>query len=157
MQGIFLTRVPSYSRALTVLAAALISALLGCDGYIAVEGRVYARPEVDTLLPSEGTVDGLAPATEGLAPLAGAVVYVFHDPKDTVSHRPDTLLWVDSDTSTADGLFRTGSTTCPCRFTALLRVRRAGYRGIDIPFSHDSMFHRAFVVLTPVPHGLTTQ
>lgn len=100
-------------------------------------------------------MDGVPPDTAGLQPLGDAAIWVFHDPADTAAKNPDTLLWVNRDTSAADGSFHAASTAAPFNFTAVLRVRRAGYRGLDVPFTHDTLRHRAVVVLTPVPHGPT--
>ncbi len=126
----------------------LMLAVTACDGYISVDGRVYARRAGDTLQPSEAFIDRDPPDLAGLEPLSGAEVWVFHSPKDTAttSQHP---LWVDRDSTSVSGTFHTGSTTAPARFTALLRVRRTGYQGVDAPFAHDTSRHRAVVVLTP--------
>jgi hypothetical protein len=58
-------------------------------------------------------------------------------------------VWVDHDTTSSNGHFHTASVTAPSRFTALLRVRRAGYRPVDATFVHDTILHRAIVILTP--------
>ncbi len=126
----------------------MLLAATACDGYISVDGRVYARSADDTLQPSEAFIDRDPPDTTGLVPLPGAAVWVFHSPKDTAATSPHTP-WVDRDSTSVSGSFHTGSTTAPARFTALLRVRRTGFHGVDALFAHDTSRHRAVVVLTP--------
>ncbi len=126
----------------------LVLAATACDGYISVDGRVYARRSGDTLRPSEAFIDRDPPDTTGLVPLPGAGVWVFHNPKDTATTALHPL-WVDRDSTHGSGRFHTGSVTAPARFTALLRVRRTGYQGVDALFAHDTSRHRAIVILTP--------
>jgi hypothetical protein len=139
---------PSHPRVQRAIPWLMLLAATACDGYISVDGRVYARTAGDTLQPSEAFIDRDPPDTTGLVPLPGAAVWVFHSPKDTASPSPHPL-WVDWDSTSVSGSFHTGSTTAPTRFTALLRVRRTGYQGVDALFVHDTSRHRAVVVLTP--------
>ncbi len=136
-----------YQDLLHTLLRLVPVAAIACDGYIAVDGRVYARTAGDTLRPSEAFIDRDPPDTAGLLPLPGAAVWVFHRPGDTASVTPYQL-WVNRDTTGPSGRFHTASTTASARFTALLRVRRIGYQGVDAPFVHDTFNHRAVVILT---------
>jgi hypothetical protein len=129
------------------------TAALGCDGAISVDGHVYARADGDARRSSVAVVDALAPDTSGLVPLAGATIYVFQSPRDTASANPDTVLWKTVVSSGADGSFHAWDMSSPFPFTALLRVRKSGYRGVDLSFRHSRVRppHNAIIVLTPLP------
>jgi hypothetical protein len=130
------------------LGLVLLGGILGCDGYIQVDGRVYARAASDTGGASVAYIDESIPDTAGLVPLDSAAVWLFHQPSDTSLVGPGPLpLWVNVDTTDHQGHFWVGSTTAPRRFTALLRVRRPGYQDLDVPFLHDTSSHQAVVIL----------
>lgn len=130
------------------LRIALLGGILACDGYIQVDGRVYARPSGEPGTASIVYMGDSLPDTAGLVPLDSAAVWLFHRPSDTSLVGPGPLpLWVNVDTTDTQGQFWVGSTTAPRRFTALLRVRRPGYLDVDAPFVHDTSSHRAIIVL----------
>jgi hypothetical protein len=134
----------SWSR----LVSVLMGGMLACDGYIQVDGHVYTRPSSEVNGTSTVYLDDSLPDTAGLVALDSAAVWLFHRPSDTALVGPGPLpLWVSVDTTDRQGRFSVYSTTGPRPFTALLRIRRPGYHGVDAPFYHVASAHRAIVVL----------
>ena len=132
--------------------ALLALLLVACDGSIRVRGQVYMRSASDTTPPSVALVDRTGIDTTNLRPLAGAAVTLFQRVRDTSATRPDTIPWVRTDTTGADGSFEMFELGPPSAYTAALRIARPGYRTVTVAFRHGltQKPHRAVVVLTPL-------
>jgi len=130
-------------------SSALIGILIGCDGYIATKGRVYAAADADS---SRIYVDEPFPNIDGLVRIDSAVVWVFQRPADQTFDTTRRPMWSYQTLSGHCGFFSTGETASPWPFEALIQVQRAGFKNAVRRFRHDSTPpHRVLIVLAPLP------
>jgi hypothetical protein len=130
-------------------SCAFAAALIGCDGYIATKGRVYASAKADS---SRIYVDEPFPNVDSLVRIDSALVWVFQRPGDQTFDTTSRPMWSQRTTSGHCGFFSTGQTAPPSRFEAVIEVRRSGFKDAVRRFRHDSIgTHNVLVVLSPLP------
>ena len=147
------------SRSATVLfLAGIMGALLacGCDGYMAMQGRVYgslpANP-TDVSFAVVDNIDRLPPSD--LTPLKGAEITVEPwSPEERASVNAPELFILRGRTDES-GYFTVEHIARPGKYEATLTVRQAGCQPLQKTFTHARFRHRAIVVLVPAtsPEG----
>jgi hypothetical protein len=123
----------------------LVTALCGCDGSITVEGIVLAPPAEASIQASRVFVDKTPSHTTGWIPVPNAQVWLYRSPEDSLPGRDQ--FWADDATTDSKGHFRVSATACPCKLTALLRVRSSTFDEVDQAFPHESISAHSAVVL----------
>ncbi len=132
---------------------AMIAALVGCDGYIAVKGKVYEwnNPPIDAT--SKVIVDKTGPLESlDIRPLASAKVTLFHGGDYSKTTLDEKTIWQKSKITDDEGNFNIGDVTAPGKFTAVLRVQKDGYQKIDSKFLHNKREHEAIILLIKEPN-----
>ena len=134
---------------LLVCNVTLALILIGCDGYIATRGRIYASPFAES---SRIYVDEPFPNVDSLVRIDSALVWVFQKPEEQTFDTTSYSTWSERTTSGHCGFFSTGSTAPPSRFDALIEVRRTGFKDAVRKFRHESTRpHSVLVVLALLP------
>ncbi len=125
-----------------------IATFLGCDGIIAVKGKVYEWNNPPHNASEKIIVDKQVPFEFlDLTPLVGAQVTVFHGGDySKVSFSEDTK-WQKSQKTDNEGSFNIGDVTAPRDFTAIIRVQKEGYQKVETKFLHDKRNHEAIILL----------
>jgi hypothetical protein len=117
----------------------------GCDGYLAIRGRVYASASADS---SRIYVDEAFPNIEHLVPIDSAVVWVFQRSADQTSDTTRHVKWSQRALSGHCGFFSIGQSAPPWAFEPVIQVNRVGFKDAARRFRHDSSgSHRVLVVL----------
>ena len=134
---------------LSVGVCLLFATMLGCDGYLATKGRVYASAEADS---SRIYVDEPFPNIDGFVRIDSAVVWVFDMPAEQTFDTTRHITWSERTLSGHCGFFSTGGTTRPWPFVAAINVQRSGFKSAVRQFHHDSTpAHRVLIALAPLP------
>ena len=139
----------------------MITALAGCDGYIAVKGKVYEWNNPPQNATEKIIVDKQVPFEFlDVTPIAGAKVTVFHGGDYSKKELAEDTLWQRSQTTDSEGSFNIGDVTAPSKFTAILRAQKEGYQKVETKFLHDKFKHEAIILLIKNPlssHTTQTQ
>jgi hypothetical protein len=133
---------------LGLLLALVGVTVVGCDGYIGVEGRVYEAVQPTSRDSGFAVVDSLDRVLpQQLKPIAGAEVLVepWRPEERANIGRPE--LWTERATTDSGGYFLTGTTAKPGKYDATITVRCPGFQEVQTIFRHDRFRHQAIVVL----------
>ena len=128
---------PRLRVVLTALAVAFLS-FTGCDGEVSARGQVFRSAGRDASARSRIVVDGQSPSTQGLEPMAGVKVTLYHRPE--YAHRNDDTarIWRDTDVSKEDGSFEMGGACAPGEFDMALGASKEGCAPVLQMFRHSS-------------------
>ncbi|MBI5142577.1 MAG: hypothetical protein HZA20_10400 [Nitrospirae bacterium] len=140
----------------------MITALAGCDGYIAVKGTVYEWNNPPRNAAEKIIVDKQVPFDFlDVTPIVGAKVTVFHGGDYGKKELAEDTIWQRSQTTNSEGFFNIGDVTAPSKFTAIIRAQKEGYQKVETKFLHDKLMHEAIILLIKNPlvstHATQTQ
>jgi hypothetical protein len=149
------------TRLLVILAALAAASLsfTGCDGTVSAHGQVFRTAGRDASARSRIVVDGHPPSTQGLEPMAGVKVTLYHRPE--YAHRNDDTarLWRETDVSKEDGSFEMGGACAPGEFDMALGASKEGCAPVLQTFRHSSrnFDHTVTVILVCSDETQTTE
>ena len=130
----------------------MITALVGCDGYIAVKGKVYEWNNPPRNAAEKIIVDKQVPFDFlDVTPIAGAKVTVFHGGDYSKEELAEDTILQRSQTTDSEGSFNIGDVTAPSKFTAIIRAHKVGYQKVETKFLHDKFKHEAIILLIKDP------
>ncbi len=137
-------------RVRVVAVLVLAGSAAACDGYLAVEGRVYASPSPSEAVSSFALIDSIDTVLPpDLTPVEGCEVIVEPWTPGEREERADSGLWTGKATTDASGYFKAGSTTKPGWYDSTITVRCPDHKPIEHVFRHDRLRHYAIAVVVP--------
>ena len=129
-----------------------ITALMGCDGYILVKGKVYEWNNAPRNASDKIIVDKQVPFEFlDITPIDGAKVTVFHGGDYSKMAFAEDTIWQKSQNTDSEGSFNIGDVTAPSKFTAIIRAQKEGYQKVETKFLHDKFNHDAIILLIKEP------
>jgi hypothetical protein len=132
-----------------IILICLFLFVVGCDGYLGVEGRAYEWIEANPIDNSFILVDKLdrvLPAE--LKPLKDVEIVI--EPWSADKRPEDNKnaeLWTQRIKTDKNGYFKTGSTAAPSKFNATISVRDPRFKKVEHIFYHDRLHHFVLIVL----------
>jgi len=139
------------SRCLWIIITTTL--LTGCDGFIAVKGKVYEWNNAPRDASEKIIVDKQVPFEFlDITPIVGAKVTVFHGGDYSKTVFLEDTIWQQSQITDSEGSFSIGDVTAPHKFTAIIRAQKEGYQKVETKFLHKKRDHEAIILLIKEPN-----